>query len=269
MAMVCGTAISASKNYNCLSTTSPMMFRKFFLLAFLPACMSFIVATENREAKKEDRVLIFSKTNGFRHESIPAGIAAIKKLGADNHFTVDATEDSTMISSDNLKNYNAVIFLSTTGTVLGADQEKALQQFVHNGGGFVGIHAASDCEYGWPWYVKLIGGNFLSHPRPQKAKLVVVNKNHPATNELPDTWERTDEWYNFKNLNPDVTVLLSIDETSYTGGANGNNHPMAWFHNYEGGKVFYTELGHTVDSFTEPLYLRHILGGITWAMGRK
>jgi len=243
--------------------------RKVFLLVVLSFCLSFQTINEKPVPQKEERVLIFSKTNGFRHESIPAGIAAIKKLGAENHFGVDATEDSTMIADANLKKYTAVVFLSTTGTILGTEQEKALQQFMHNGGGFVGIHAASDCEYGWPWYVKLIGGNFLSHPRPQQAKLVVVNKNHPSTSSLPAIWERTDEWYNFKNLNPDVTVLLKIDETSYTGGANGDNHPMAWYHNYEGGKVFYTELGHTVESYSDPLYLKHILGGITYALGRK
>jgi uncharacterized protein len=210
------------------------------------------------------RVLVFSKTNGFRHSSIPVGIAAIKKLGAENGFDVDATEDSTMFNTNNLKKYAAVIFLSTTGKVFGPAEEKALQDYIHNGGGFMGIHAATDCEYNWQWYGDLVGGYFKSHPKQQTAKFMLVDKNHPATKDLPDVWERFDELYNFKYLNPNVKVLIKIDEHSYTGGENGDNHPMAWYHEYEGGRAFYTELGHTEESYSEPLYLKHILGGIRW-----
>jgi uncharacterized protein len=267
MAMLFGTVISRLKNYKLKTMLATFLIRKLFLL--MSIVISVFFQGNNETPAKEKKVLIFSKTNGFRHESIPAGIEAIKKLGADNHFSVDATEDSTFLSDANLGQYNEIIFLSTTGTVLGTEQEQALQNFIHKGGGFVGIHAASDCEYQWPWYVKLIGGNFESHPKPQQAKLMVVNKKHPSTKHLPDVWERTDEWYNFKNLNPDVTVLIKIDETSYTGGKNGDNHPMAWYHEYDGGKVFYTELGHTKEAFSEPLYLQHLLGGIKYAMGKK
>ena len=133
----------------------------------------------------------------------------------------------------------------------------------------MGIHAAADCEYNWPWYNKLVGGWFKSHPKQQQAKLQVIDKTHPSTKHLPDIWERWDEWYNYKDLNPDVHVLIKIDETSYTGGENNGNHPMAWYHDYEGGKAFYTEMGHTKESFAEPLYLQHVLGGIEWAMGKK
>lgn len=242
------------------------LIRKIFLLMSL--VISVFFQGNNNHVIKDKKVLIFSKTNGFRHDCIPVGIEAIKKLGTENHFTADATEDSTLLSDANLGNYNEIIFFNTTGTILGADQEKALQNFIHKGGGFVGVHSATDCEYQWPWYVKLIGGNFESHPKQQQAKLLVVNKNHPSTKHLPDTWERFDEWYNFKNLNPDVTVLIKIDETSYTGGKNGDNHPMAWYHEYEGGKVFYTELGHTKESYSDPVYLQHLLGGIQYAMGK-
>lgn len=242
------------------------LFRKLFLLMSIVISVSLQSNNTKSADRRENKLLIFSKTNGFRHESITAGIDAIKKLGTENHFIADATEDSAFFTDANLQQYKAVVFLSTTGTVLGMNEEKALQNFIHKGGGFVGIHAASDCEYQWPWYVKLIGGNFESHPKPQQAKLIVVNKNHPSTKNLPAVWERTDEWYNFKNLNPEVTVLIKIDETSYTGGKNGDNHPMAWYHSYEGGKVFYTELGHTKEAFSEPLFLQHILGGIQYAM---
>jgi len=243
--------------------------RNIFLILFVFAGMSFTDCNKNELSLKKNKVLVFSKTNGYRHESIEAGIAAIKKLGAENNFDVDATEDSLYLSDANFKKYKTVIFLSTTGTILGKDQELALQNFIHNGGGFVGIHAATDCEYEWAWYVKMIGGSFLSHPQQQEAKLIIVDKTHPSTKHLPATWQRKDEWYNFKNLNPDVTVLIKIDETSYTGGKNGDNHPMAWYHSYDGGKIFYTELGHTNESYSDPLYLQHVLGGIQYAMGAK
>ena len=216
--------------------------------------------------KKMPAVLVFSKTNGFRHSSIPVGITAIKAMGEANKFMVEATEDSLAFTNENLAKYKAVIFLSTTGNVLGEAQEKALEKFIQQGGGFVGVHAAADCEYDWPWYVKMVGASFLSHPEQQVAKLLVKDKSHRSTKHLPDTWERKDEWYNFKSMNPDVKVLITIDENSYKGGANGDNHPMAWFHAYDGGRAFYTELGHTEESFSEPLYLQHLLGGIQYAL---
>lgn len=217
---------------------------------------------------KPKKVLIFSKTNGFRHGSISVGINAIKKLGEENHFLVDATEDSLAINSKNLKQYQVIIFLNTTGTILGKEGELALQEFMKKGKGFVGVHSASDCEFDWPWYGKMIGGYFVSHPAQQTAKLIVVNKEHLSTQHLPAIWERKDEWYNFKNLNPDVNVLLKIDESSYTGGINGENHPMAWYQNYGGGRMFYTALGHTNESYSDPLFLQHLLGGINYAMGK-
>ena len=216
--------------------------------------------------KKESSVLIFSKTNGYRHQSIAAGIAAIKKMGLENKFIVDATEDSLAFTDNNLAKYNAIIFLNPTMNVLGEEQQKAMENYIRKGGGFVGIHAATDCEYNWPWYVKMVGASFLSHPAQQVAKINVVDKNNKATKHLPNPWERKDEWYNFKSMNPDVKVLLKIDETSYTGGKNGDNHPMAWYHEYDGGRAFYTALGHTNESYSEPAFLKHLLAGIKYAM---
>ncbi|WP_281225969.1 ThuA domain-containing protein [Flavobacterium aquiphilum] len=247
---------------------------KNVLLSSILAVISFFLVSFYQKNDKEisvakpKKVLIFSKTNGWRHESIPAGIAAIKKLGVENHFLVDATEDSLAINTKNLNQYQVIIFLNTTGTILGKNEELALQEFMKKDKGFVGIHSASDCEFDWPWFGKMVGGYFVSHPKPQIAKLVVVNKDHLSTRHLPVIWERFDEWYNFKDLNPDVNVLLKIDESSYTGGKNGDNHPMAWYHEYGGGRVFYTALGHTNESYSDPLFLQHILGGITYAMGK-
>lgn len=240
---------------------------KILLIIFLPAilfaCLSFMFI------QKRDAVLIFSKTNGYRHQSIEAGIAAIKKIGEENNFDVAATEDSLLFTSENLAKYKAVIFLSPTGDVLGDAQQSAFENFIRKGGGFVGVHAATDCEYNWPWYVKLVGASFESHPKQQTAKIMRVDQNHIATKHLPDVWERFDEWYNFKSMNPDVHVLLKIDESSYTGGKNGANHPMAWYHAQDGGRAFYTELGHTPESYSDPAYLQHLSGGITYALNRN
>ncbi|MEY4336697.1 MAG: hypothetical protein RLZZ45_1616, partial [Bacteroidota bacterium] len=176
-------------------------------------------------------------------------------------------ENATAFNDANLKQYNAVVFLSATGDVLDHVQQAAFERYIQSGGGYMGIHAATDCEYFWPWYGKLSGAYFKSHPKQQNAKLVVHDKSHVSTSHLPDTWERFDEWYNFKKVPDHVKVLISIDEKSYQGGENGDNHPMAWYHEFDGGRAFYTELGHTNESFADPLYLKHILGGIKYAIG--
>ncbi len=239
--------------------------KRILAIACLPLVLLLLSAYP---AKKKPAVLIFSKTNGYRHASIPVGIEAIKKLGEAHGFTVDATEDSLAFNDANLKKYAAVIFLSPTGKVFGPDQEKAFQNYIQHGGGYVGIHAAADCEYNWPWYNKLVGAWFKSHPKQQEAKLVIVDKNNKATAGLPDPWTRKDEWYNFRDLNPDIHELIRIDESSYTGGENGSDHPMAWYHAYDGGRAFYTALGHTDESYADPLYLGHLLGGIEYAIGK-
>lgn len=215
------------------------------------------------------RILVFYKTAGFYHQSIEAGLPAIYKLGQENGFSVDSTKDSEAFTDTNLKKYAAIIFLSTTGTLFDAAQQKALQDYVHKGGGIVGIHAATDAEYEWPWYNQMMGAWFLSHPKQQTATLHITDRTHISTKHLPEQWVRKDEWYNFKNISKDVKVLITIDEKSYEGGKNGAFHPMAWYHNFEGGRVFYTELGHVNESYTDPLFLKHILGGIRYAIGKK
>jgi cytochrome c len=215
------------------------------------------------------KVLVFVKTRGYHHNSIPAGVAALAKLGAENGFEVDATEDSLDFSPGNLKQYSAVVFLSTTMDVLGNAEQAAFESYIRAGGGYVGIHAASDTEYDWPWYGKLAGAWFLSHPKQQKAAIQVVDKKHASTRFLPERWERFDEWYNYKNINPDVKVLAKLDEKTYEGGKNGDSHPIAWYHEFEGGRAFYTGGGHTKESYKEPLFLRHLLGGIQYAMGKE
>lgn len=216
------------------------------------------------------KVLVFSKTKGFRHDAIPVGKIALIKLGSENNFLVDTTEDANAFTPQNLKQYAAVIFFHTTGDVLDSVQQLAFQEYIEHGGGFVGVHAATDTEYDWPWYGKLVGAYFVSHPAQQEAVIKVADRHRSlATQPLPDDWKRKDEWYNFRDIQPDLHILLTIDEKSYTGGINGDVHPMSWYHDYEGGRAFYTELGHTKESYIDPLYLAHLLGGINYAIGRK
>lgn len=213
------------------------------------------------------RVLIFYKTRGYYHPSIPAGAAALYKLCLQNNVLADTTADSKYFTEDSLKHYRAVIFLSTTQNIFTSGQQTAFERYIQAGGGFVGIHAATDTEYGWAWYNKLVGAQFMSHPRPQKAVMRIVNKDHPSTSFLPDTWEMKDEWYNFKNIQPHIKVLANLDETTYEGGKNGKDHPIAWYHDYDGGRAFYTGGGHMNETFADSLFLKHVWGGITYAMG--
>jgi type 1 glutamine amidotransferase len=231
--------------------------------------MIFAFGTVRAEsAEPAFSVLVFSKTAGFRHDSIPAGIAAMQALGEQNNFWVDSTEDTSVFADESLVGYRAVIFLNTTGDVLDPGEQAAFERFIRRGGGFVGIHAASDTEYDWPWYGGLVGTYFRRHPAIQSATLNVVDASHGSTRHLPIKWTRTDEWYNFTHdLYPDVTVLIRIDERSYRGGTMGADHPISWYHSYDGGRVWYTAIGHTIDSYSEPLFLQHLLGGINWAAG--
>lgn len=240
------------------------------ILYYLKACVVLIILIQLPYSQlfAKQKVLIFSKTAGFHHNSIAVGIPAIIKLGQKNNFDVDTTTNASKFTLANLKQYAAVIFLSTTGDVLNDEQQKAFEQYIKSGGGFVGVHAATDTEYGWLWYGDLVGAYFKSHPKQQEATLHVVDRNFIATKHLPAEWKRFDEWYNYKYIAKGLHVLITIDEKSYTGGENGENHPMAWYHEYDGGRAFYTELGHTDESYSDPLYLQHLLGGIKYAMGK-
>ncbi|WP_332367555.1 ThuA domain-containing protein [Spirosoma telluris] len=216
------------------------------------------------------RILVFSKTAAFRHASIGAGQQALFKLGKEQGFAVDTTENATRFTEENLKRYRAVVFLSTTGDVLNPQQQNAFERYIQAGGGYLGVHAATDTEYDWPWYNQLAGAWFANHPMPdnvQKGTFVVVDKNNPATRFLPERWEREDEFYSFKNISPALHVLLTIDEKTYKGGTNGDNHPMAWYQEFDGGRSFYTAGGHTEATFSEPLFLRHLGAGLHYVMG--
>ncbi|MDI1465028.1 ThuA domain-containing protein [Catellatospora sp. KI3] len=213
------------------------------------------------------KVLVFSKTAGFRHSSIPNGIAAIQALGSANGFTVTATEDATQFNAANLAQYQAVVWLMTTGDVLDATQQTAFQNYIAAGGGYVGVHAAADTEYDWPWYGGLVGAYFSSHPAIQTAQVRVETPVNASTAHLPSTWSRSDEWYNYRtNPRPNVRVLMNLNEASYTGGTMGD-HPITWCQNYGGGRSWYTGLGHTEASYTDTNFTKMLLGGLQIAAG--
>lgn len=242
------------------------MMKKSFVLAISVAALILSSCSNKRSGKP--RVLVFTKTSGFVHSVIPVASAAVQKLGAANGFDVDTTSSATWFHEDSLEKYSAVIFLNTTGDVLNHRQEIAFERYIQAGGGFAGIHSATDTEYDWGWYGRMVGGYFESHPNPQSARFVIKDKSFPATSFFTDTvWQFKDELYNFKKLNPDVKILLTIDESSYQGGTNGVNHPMSWYHDYDGGRAFYTALGHLDECYSDSNYLKHLLGGIQYAIG--
>ncbi|MEU4401125.1 ThuA domain-containing protein [Micromonospora orduensis] len=214
------------------------------------------------------KVLVFSKTAGFRHSSIPNGIAAIQQLGSANGFTVTATEDAAQFTTSNLAQYQAVVFLSTTGDVLNASQQTAFESYIAAGGGYVGVHAAADTEYSWPWYGGLVGAWFDSHPAIQTATVRIEDQTNPSTAHLGTTWVRSDEWYNYRtNPRSGARVLASLDESSYSGGTMSGDHPITWCKAYGGGRAWYTGLGHTEASYTDPKFTQMLLGGLRVAAG--
>jgi type 1 glutamine amidotransferase len=227
------------------------------------------ISTTNNTCQK--RILVFSKTAGFRHASIKDGKIALQKLATEHHCAIDFTEDSSVFTDANLARYGAVVFLLTTGEIFDGNQQAAFIRYIRAGGGYVGIHSASDTEYDWPWYGNLLGAfiNVLDrHSKVTQATIHVVDRTHPSTSMLPPLWVRTDEWYNFAtNPRGKVHVLLTIDENTYKGGNMGYDHPIAWYHDFEGGRSWYTSLGHTSASYYEPLFLAHLWGGITYAAG--
>lgn len=214
------------------------------------------------------RVLVFSRTAGFRHGSIAAGAAALADLGTRHGFTTTHTEDAGVFTDAGLARFSVIVFLNTTGDILDDDQQGAMERFVRAGRGFVGIHSAADTEYDWPWYAALVGAHFRSHPAIQPAEIDVIDREHPSTRHLPARWARTDEWYDFRSQPAaSVRVLMTLDETTYTGGRMDNNHPIAWCHQYDGGRALYTAGGHTDESFAEPDFRQHLAAAIRWAAG--
>lgn len=214
-------------------------------------------------------VLVFSKTVGYRHTSIPTATALIQKLGQQHGFQVDTTEDATAFTTQNLSRYQVVVFALTTGDVLNDVQQTAFEGFIRSGGGFVGVHSASDTEYDWPWYGRLVGAYFKDHPPGLQGSLLRSESNHPSMQLVPSSgWRFIDEIYNFKtNPRGQLHILANVDESTYDGGSMGD-HPISWCHEFEGGRSWYMGLGHSEALYSDPVFQQMILGGILYASGR-
>lgn len=241
--------------------------RSFFAVVLVGTLFVFQLAGCSNKRSGPPKILVFSKTEGFAHTSIDAGNTALLRLGEENGIVVDTTTNADLFNEENLGQYAAVVFLNTSGDVFNHIQEAAFERYIQSGGGFVGIHGASTTEYHWGWFGRLVGAYFQDHPKPQLATLHVVDQTHAATEHMPATFTYHDEWYNFYNVNPDINVLITIDPDSYEGSTHEGEHPMAWYHEYDGGRSFFTGFGHSEESFADSLILNHMLGGIQYAIG--
>lgn len=238
--------------------------KKLLLLIGLTVWSTLLFAQTNK------RVLLFTKTAGYHHASIPAGVKAFQLIGQQNHWEMDTTTNSEYFTEANLKKYAAVVFLNTSGNVLDTVQKTELQRYIEAGGGYLGIHCASSTEKSWVWYGHLVGAVFTKHPEPQDGVINIIDHSNPATAYLPARWAWKDEWYNFRDIQKDnIHVLLMADESSYKGGENGPYHPLAWYHEYDGGRAFYTALGHFDAAYTIPLFVKHLQAGLQYAIGKN
>ncbi|MCF7885321.1 MAG: ThuA domain-containing protein [Candidatus Marinimicrobia bacterium] len=221
------------------------------------------------------KILLFTETEGYHHQSIAEGVQALRKLSKKHNFAMHWTEISSIFTDSSLHDYDAVVFLNTDGNVLSSEEQKGLKKYYQNGNGFVGIHGAAATELEWAWFGKMIGRKFIIHPEIQTAELNVTDQDFPATYHLPEKMIWTDEWYEFgSELSDNLNYLITVDETSYNakakwedtkGDGMGDFHPVAWYQKFDGGRSFYTALGHIGEAFKDPDFLKHIYGGIYWA----
>jgi len=242
--------------------------KQFNFLVLIILVFGFLGCQKGKD--REKKILVFSKTEGWVHASIPAGKQAIMEMGLREGFQVDTSENANVFNQEDLSQYSAVIFLNTTEDILNYQQQSHFERYIQAGGGFVGIHAAADTEYHWPWYGKLVGAYFDSHPNDpnvREATCDVIDHGHIASDSLPDSFQKIDEFYNYKNINPNLNVLVTLDESTYEGGTNGAFHPITWYHEYDGGRAFYTGFGHTDETYSEPEFLKILSGGIAYAIG--
>ena len=246
------------------------------LLAFILFSIYSLTITAQLKNK---HVLIFTKNGkGYVHENIAASIAAIQKLGTENGFVADTTTNSALFTDDNLKKYDAIIFSNTNNDVFDTEEQKvAFMRYIQAGGGFMGIHSASGTERKWKWFKLMLGATFLRHPPFQKFTVHVLDKKHPAVKNLAPQWETNDECYYFKEINPAIKVLLVSDISTIKEGDSlkntkpevfGNRYPAAWCQEFDGGRVWYTALGHSKEDYSNATYLAHLLEGLKWVTGK-
>ena len=253
---------------------------KGYKLLFLLALVQLVIASHGKAQKGQFKALIVTTTRGWHHESLHSGVVALKEMAKRHYFEADLFEDPGSFNDKNLQQYQVVILLNTTGDIFNAEQQKALERFIQSGKGFVGIHSASDTEYDWEWYTKLVGRMFHIHPANQTAKLQVLDTGFPGLQGFENDRLWTDEWYEFgEPLVNDLKDILAVDESTYNpktdwgykkGSGMGKVHPIAWYHLYDGGRSFYTALGHLPTNYQDKAFLDHIYAGIFWAAtGRK
>jgi uncharacterized protein len=231
---------------------------------------------------EEPRALVYTRNHvtngqGYVHDNIAASVAMIRQLAATNGFAVDVSDDPAVFTPENLKKYRALIFSNANNEAFENDQQRAaFKQFIQGGGGFVGIHSASGSERQWPYYWAVLGGKFKRHPPLQKFSIEVLDTTHPATAHLGATWQWEDEFYYLDHLNPRMHVLLAgeltnlkdKDKAAYPGQVFGDLFPLSWCQEFDGGREFYTALGHKIEYYSDPKFQRHVLGGMLWVMGK-
>jgi uncharacterized protein len=252
-----------------------ILVRVFFFIWTIGIC-----SINGNAQQRQFKALLVTTTRGWHHESISAGVLGIQQLARKNFFDVVLWEDPKGFTDDFLKQFQVIIFLNTTGDIFDSSQQKVMERFIESGKGFVGIHSASDTEYGWEWYTKLVGRMFHIHPAIQTARLIVLDDSFPGLRGFTDNTLWTDEWYEFgPETIPGLHYILAVDESSYnpkvkwadrSGTGMGKFHPIAWYHEYDGGRAFYTALGHMPEDFEDPAFMNHLYAGIFWAAtGRK
>jgi uncharacterized protein len=244
---------------------------------FLLVLLALISTSIRAQAKK--RILVYTKNGtGYVHDNIKASVEALKKIGAGNNLEVDVSAEPSVMTTENLSKYVCLVFSNTNNeTFATEEQKKAFVDYLHKGGAFVGIHSACGSERSWPWFWAMLGGKFKRHPDYQPFDIKIIDKNHPSTSMLPDIWKWKDECYYTDNLNPDIHILMAVDlktikdpqKSEYPGQVFGDYFPLAWYHSFEGARVFYTAIGHDSLDYSEPLFVKHITGGILWAIGGK
>ncbi len=237
---------------------------------------SLLIVTMSLAQKK---VLVYTHNGkGYKHENIAASVEALQKLCKEIGYAVESTDDPGVFAPEKLKAFSCIIFSNSNNEAFDTEvQKQAFVDYTRRGGAFVGIHSASGSERQWPWFAAMLGGRFVRHPELQKFTIKVIDKGHPATNFLGDSWEWEDECYYVNQLNPDIHVLLAADLTTvkddkrseYPGMTFGDYFPLAWYHEYDGGRQFYTALGHKAEYYQDPKFLKHLSGGIKWALGKK
>jgi uncharacterized protein len=215
-----------------------------------------------------DVILVFTKTAGYRHDSIPAAVEAVRALAARLRMEVEHSEDAAIFRPDKLSAFKAVAFVNTTGNILDDEQQRAFEAFIAEGGSYLGVHSAADTEYDWPWYGRLIGAWFESHPPGLQTG--TIHFVRPLGGTWPVSWQATDEFYNFRTRpSGEAMIAATLDESTYEGGDMGADHPLAWCQRIYGGRSWYTGLGHTSELFANPIFLAHLEKGILYAMSRS